>query len=157
MGTNNQQFPSMCGNEPPLGAHLVTPRLGYCHHGIYVGEGMVIHYAGLCRSHRRGPVEETSLEHFAAGHAIWVNPEPMPKHAGQEAVRRARSRIGEDRYRLLTNNCEHFCMWCLYGENRSAQVEAWLEQPLVALRVVFRLLRGAAASPPGLPAVANVA
>jgi hypothetical protein len=23
--------------EPPLGSHMVTPRRGYLHHGIYVG------------------------------------------------------------------------------------------------------------------------
>jgi hypothetical protein len=34
--------------------------------------------------------------------------------------------VGEDRYRLLTNNCEHFCEWCLHGTARSFQVEAWL-------------------------------
>ena len=43
--------------EPPMGAHLVTPRRRYCHHGIYVGDGKVVHYAGLSRSLRRGPVE----------------------------------------------------------------------------------------------------
>ncbi|WP_316867889.1 styrene monooxygenase/indole monooxygenase family protein [Ralstonia mannitolilytica] len=31
-----------------LGAHLITPRLGYWHHGIYVGNGKVVHYAGPC-------------------------------------------------------------------------------------------------------------
>ena len=31
--------------EPPIGAHLVTPRRRYCHHGIYVGDGMVVHNA----------------------------------------------------------------------------------------------------------------
>lgn len=29
----------------PLGAHLVSPRKRYRHHGIYVGNGRVIHYA----------------------------------------------------------------------------------------------------------------
>ena len=29
--------------EPPLGAHLVTPRHGYAHHGIYVGDGRFLH------------------------------------------------------------------------------------------------------------------
>jgi hypothetical protein len=38
-------------------------------------------------------------------------------------VARARSRLGENRYRLTTNNCEHFCEWCLSGESRSEQVE----------------------------------
>jgi hypothetical protein len=33
--------------------------------------------------------------------------------------------VGEDRYRVLTNNCEHFCEWCLRGEARSYQVDRW--------------------------------
>jgi hypothetical protein len=44
-------------------------------------------------------------------------------------VERARSRLGENRYRITTNNCEHFCEWCLRGESRSEQVERWLAWP----------------------------
>jgi hypothetical protein len=44
-------------------------------------------------------------------------------------IRRARSRIGENGYRLLSNNCEHFCEWCLHGEPRSEQVERALVLP----------------------------
>ena len=33
--------------------------------------------------------------------------------------------LGEDRYRVWTNNCEHFVHWCLSGTARSAQVERW--------------------------------
>jgi Lecithin retinol acyltransferase len=40
--------------EPPLACHLVTPRTLYNHHGIYVGNGRVIHYAGLAHGLRRG-------------------------------------------------------------------------------------------------------
>src|SRR5438445_1741992 len=32
------------------GAHLVTLRCGYCHHGIYVGDRKVVHYAGYCHA-----------------------------------------------------------------------------------------------------------
>ncbi|MDB5774136.1 MAG: hypothetical protein JWP38_269 [Herbaspirillum sp.] len=121
--------------EPQPGTHLVTPRHGYDHHGVYVGEGKVMHYAGLCRSLHGGPVEEVSIARFAAGHQIWIKSSPFPKYVGQEAVRRARSRLGENRYRLLTNNCEHFCTWCVYGESRSEQVEECLAFPRVALRM----------------------
>ena len=41
-----------------------------------------------------------------------------------EVVHRARSRLGEDRYHVLRNNCEHFCEWCVRGQNRSYQVDA---------------------------------
>jgi hypothetical protein len=126
--------------ELPLGAHLVTGRHGYVHHGIYAGRGRVIHYAGFARELRAGPVEETSLEAFAAGCAVAVRLEPCARFVGVEAVARARSRLGENRYRLLSNNCEHFCSWCLSGESRSEQVEACLRHPRTALRAMLRLV-----------------
>jgi hypothetical protein len=127
--------------ELPLGAHLVTQRTGYSHHGIYVGAGRVIHYAGLCGSLHRGPVEEISIERFAAGHDVWVRANPLARYVGPEAVRRARSRLGENRYRLLTNNCEHFCTWCLYGESHSEQVRACVAHPRMAVLAVTSLAR----------------
>ena len=33
------------GELPPLAAHLVTPWMGFAHHGIHVGDGKVVHYA----------------------------------------------------------------------------------------------------------------
>ena len=58
--------------EPPLGSHLVTPRRGYLHHGIYVGARKVVHYSGLAHGLRRGPVEEVPFAHFACGQRVWV-------------------------------------------------------------------------------------
>ncbi|MEX3854550.1 hypothetical protein QF001_004563 [Paraburkholderia youngii] len=116
-------------DEPALGAHLITKRHGYEHHGIYVGSGRVIHYAGFVKSVRRGPVEEVPLDEFADGHTVAVRRRPYPKYSGVQTVLRARSRLGEDRYRLLTNNCEHFCAWCLVGESRSEQIHAFLKHP----------------------------
>lgn len=126
--------------EPELGAHLVTPRSGYEHHGIYVGNGRVVHYAGLSIS-LRGPVEETSLGSFAANHPVVVRVHPMPAFTGLEAVRRARSRLGEDKYRLLTNNCEHLCLWVVHGKKRSRQVEACLVHPGHAARAALGLYK----------------
>ena len=138
--------------EPPLGAHLVTPRRGFAHHGIYVGGGKVVHYGALAHYLHRGPVEEVSLAYFTHGHPAWVRSRGCPRFDGTEVIRRARSRLGEDRYRLLSNNCEHFCEWCLYGQHRSYQVEEMLTRPrrvihgaemLVAM--VFGALSGQAA------------
>ncbi|MGF6753644.1 lecithin retinol acyltransferase family protein [Paraburkholderia sp. GAS42] len=128
-------------NELPLGAHLVTERRGYEHHGIYVGEGMVVHYAGFASSAHRGPVEEVTLEHFAAGHAVMVRPYPHARYGSEEAVRRARSRLGENRYRLLTNNCEHFCAWCLLGKSHSEQVQTCLTHPRAGVRALVCLVK----------------
>jgi len=109
----------------PLGTHLTTPRRGYVHHGIYAGDGRVIHYAGYHRMFRRGPVQETTVENFARGRGVQAQPGAIATFAGVDAVVRARSRLGEDRYRVWTNNCEHFVHWCLSGTARSPQVERW--------------------------------
>jgi Lecithin retinol acyltransferase len=114
------------GEEPQPGSHLISPRRGYMHHGIYVGDGKVVHYAGLARGQFRGRIEEVSLAQFAYGRSVWIRSSDRPAFVPQEVIRRARSRVGENRYRVMRNNCEHFCEWCLRGESRSYQVERFL-------------------------------
>lgn len=41
----------------------------------------------------------------------------------EETIRRAKERLGEEKYNLVTNNCEHFAMWCKTGESVSSQVK----------------------------------
>jgi hypothetical protein len=133
---------SIAVRDLPLGAHLVTPRLGYAHHGIYVGGNKVVHYAGLSSVLLlRGPVEEVSLEEFADGREVSIKTRPVPRFAPPEVVARARSRLGEDRYRLTTNNCEHFCEWCLSGESRSEQVERIVSRVRAAVVAASRRLK----------------
>jgi hypothetical protein len=104
------------------GARLVVYRRGYRHHGLYAGGGRVIHYAGR-GDYPRGCVEEISLQDFIGNRPFHVGAVPDRVRAC-DIVRRARSRLGECRYDLLTNNCEHFCNWCELGESRSQQVES---------------------------------
>jgi cell wall-associated NlpC family hydrolase len=141
MNTQNQQQ-----DDYLPGAHLVTERNGYVHHGIYAGNGRVIHYAGFCHALHAAPVEETSLTQFAHGHTVAVKVEPCARYLGMEAVARARTRLGEDHYHLLTNNCEHFCTWCLLGQARSEQVDACLRQPRAAVHTVLSMVRALLAS-----------
>ena len=128
------------GEEPPLGAHLVTRRVGFTHHGVYAGDGKVIHYGSLGESLRRRPVEEVSIARFAHRHAVWIRTPRMTGFDGDTVVHRARSRIGEDRYSLLRNNCEHFCEWCMHGEQTSYQVERFKEVQRRALRAATLVL-----------------
>lgn len=44
----------------------------------------------------------------------------------EETVERAKSRLGEDKYSLVFNNCEHFAIWCKTGVHESHQVNLWL-------------------------------
>jgi hypothetical protein len=121
------------------GAHVITPRRGFLHHGIYVGHGKVVHYAGLTRGLLSGPVEEISVEQFADGRCVSINRRAAPSFSADEVIRRARSRVGENHYRLISNNCEHFCEWCLRGVHRSYQIEAWLSVPGRAVDAMVRL------------------
>jgi hypothetical protein len=129
--------PTGLERDPPLGAHLATCRRGYTHHGIYVGQGRVVHYSGFSGVWQCGPVEEVSLPRFAAAHPVRIVDHEVSPYSPQEIVRRARSRIGENDYRLLTNNCEHFCNWCLCGVSRSAQVDRRWQLPIRLLVGLF--------------------
>src|SRR5258708_14185783 len=73
--------------EPPIGAHMVTPRRGYTHHGIYVGRGRVVQYGGLSRGLRRGPVGQVPLWHFSHGRTIWIRLHAPRGPAGPDSVR----------------------------------------------------------------------
>jgi hypothetical protein len=121
--------------DPPLGAHLTASRRGYSHHGVYAGQGRVVHYAGLSTLWQCGPVEEVSLARFANGRPLKIVDHPEARYSPDEIVRRARSRLGENDYRLLSNNCEHFCNWCLSGVSRSAQIDRRL--PIRLLGALF--------------------
>jgi len=110
-------------HEPALGTHLVASRRGYTHHGIYVGRAMVVHYAGLSGLLRSGPVEEVTIRRFSMGRLVGMVQECESTYSPQEIVLRARSRLGENEYHVLRNNCEHFCNWCISGRSRSIQVE----------------------------------
>ena len=105
----------------PKGDHIRAKRRGYWHHGIDCGDGTVIHYSGVREEKRDALVRRTSLADFAKGGSVEV-----VKHAHaadpDEVVRQAESRVGERRYRLFRNNCEHFARWCVTGKSRSAQV-----------------------------------
>jgi len=120
------------------GTHLVTDRTVYTHHGIYVGDGRVVHYAGLCNGWESGPVEEVSLEQFAHGERVFESVHSSRAFSSAEIVARARSRLGENLYDLLRNNCEHFSQWCVTGRRRSWQVSKWMSLPARLLRAVFR-------------------
>jgi len=133
------------GETPLRGAHLVTPWLGYTHHGIYAGDGKVVQYGALKYDIIRKPVEEVTLAEFAQGRPVFVVTHAEACFEAEKAIERARSRLGEKQYRLLTNNCEHFVEWCLHGEHRSFEVETalnfprWFGERVVA--AVFRLGR----------------
>ncbi|MDA0266805.1 MAG: lecithin retinol acyltransferase family protein [Cyanobacteria bacterium] len=89
----------------------------YEHHGIDCGDGTVIHY----RKTDTAEVARTSIALFGQGKPITIKVQPVAL-LPDTVVERAESRLGEQRYDLLTNNCEHFATWCKTGRNESEQL-----------------------------------
>ena len=90
----------------------------YEHHGIDCGDGSVIHYS---KSGDEAEVRQTSLDHFARGASVSRRDYPTA-YIAETVVHRAKSRLGEQRYNLLFNNCEHFATWSKTGVAVSQQV-----------------------------------
>ena len=47
----------------------------------------------------------------------------MKLYSAKDTMDRALSRLGENKYNLIFNNCEHFAIWCKTGISESYQVE----------------------------------
>lgn len=105
------------------GDHLVTPRAGYTHHGLYIGNDDVIHYSGFSDNSPRGPIEITTLDNFSKGQMVSVDTHSVRTYNHEESVKRAFSRLGENEYDVIFNNCEHFVYWCIKGFSYSSQIE----------------------------------
>jgi hypothetical protein len=102
--------------------YVMRPLVGvegvYEHHGIDCGDGSVIHY----RKVGEARISRTSIAEFAMGQPIYRK-YPGVSFIPDVVIQRAESRLGERRYNLLFNNCEHFANWCKTGRNVSQQVE----------------------------------
>ncbi|NER84123.1 MAG: hypothetical protein F6K42_32210 [Leptolyngbya sp. SIO1D8] len=89
----------------------------YEHHGIDCGDNTVIHYY----KKETPTISQTSLETFARGGSIFIKHQSL-SFLSPIVVQRAISRLGEQKYDLLTNNCEHFATWCKTGRHESEQL-----------------------------------
>ena len=105
-----------------IGDHLVTPRTGYTHHGLYIGNNEVIHYLGFADGLSNGEISITTIDKFCNGHEIYVQSHLTRTYDREESSHRAFQRLGEDWYNVLLNNCEHFVTWCIDGFHSSSQV-----------------------------------
>lgn len=104
-----------------MGDHIWVRRIGYSHHGIDCGNGLVIHFTGQPGSKLAARIAETTIHEFSQGSAI-RKVHYGRRRAPRETVRAARSRLGEAGYSLAWNNCQHFATWCCTGNADSDQV-----------------------------------
>ncbi len=118
--------------------HLSVPRQHglFLHHGIDLGDGTIAHYLEG-REILRSPLAD-----FKRGLEISVVEHDHPSPVGV-TLRRAMSRIGEQRYNLLFNNCEHFASWCKTGRHQSGQVENLLHTTSLGALALGQLMPAA--------------
>jgi hypothetical protein len=103
-----------------VGDHLFITYGVLTHHGIYSGDGQVIHYKKGCSN----GIMDVPLREFAKGviTAGALSKKPYLKNhdkrefSRDESITRARSSIGEASWHLLNNNCEHFVERCINGK-----------------------------------------
>lgn len=127
-----------------LPGDMIRVRLGSVYHyGVFVSEDEVIAF-GLPpvekykNDERRALVCATDIDVFSCGEiverAVLDRAERSRRRAPEKTVEIARSRVGEDGYNLLHNNCEHFANECVFGVRRSEQEEdarrRWLSRPI---------------------------
>lgn len=90
----------------------------YEHYGIDCGDGTIIHYSKAGEAE----IARTSQAAFAQGGAIYTK-NPATAFIPDVVIERAESRLGERRYDLFFNNCEHFADWCKTGRGECSQLE----------------------------------
>ena len=115
------------------GDHLVVGRSIYTHHGIFIGNGKVIHYTN------NNGVESVSLAEFSQGKRVHIRYYNDSSYSPNERVRRAKRRLGEKNYNLVFNNCEHFATWVATNKHESKQVRNF--STAIALSVVYTTTR----------------
>jgi len=104
------------------GDHLRVNRIFYWHHGIYAGEGRVIHFSGEPAEKAHAQIRYDSYEKFAQRGKV----EPVEYsrcNSPDETIRIAEGFLHKKDYGLFSNNCEHFCSYCKTRKKRSPQVE----------------------------------
>ncbi len=129
----------------PVPGDMVRVQIGSIfHYGIYTGDDRIVAF-GLppVSEHANAPdrflVTETDMDVFCTGRipeiAVLDRAERRKRIPPEETVRLAKSRLGEDGYHLIRNNCEHFVNECVFGEKKSLQEEAmfrmWNTRPVI--------------------------
>ena len=105
------------------GDHIYVRRKGllYSHHGIYAGEGTVIHFKGTVKEKKDPVVITTDIDNFLNSGKLQRR-KYKNRLTPSETLRIAREHLSKKGYSLTFNNCEHFTTYCVTGKKRSRQV-----------------------------------
>ncbi len=122
------------------GLHLTRPGLSagavghqgvaFDHHGLFLGDGTVVHFDGEPTDDRPAKVRRTSVSSFLRGRdenqlgvaeVLSIRGRPAGNLLGSVASLRALSATGDEDYSVVARNCEHFATWASLGVSHSSQ------------------------------------
>lgn len=134
-----------------VGVSRLRFNIKYEHYGIYVGNNKIIHYSHLNQD-TDSSIIETDFEFFLKDSNLYFifdcktaykkikslrprnfiirnefrGKDKFRLYSPRETIERAYSRLGETKYNLALNNCEHFAIWCKTGLSKSYQVQHFI-------------------------------
>ena len=124
----------ICVKHPTIG-DLVT------HHGIYCGDGTVIHFDGNDKLSGQAKICRASLEDFC--HPFSVSEilvfKQCPPSNADVVLQRAEACLGKSGYSLFNSNCEHFAVFCITNEWKSGQSDLFNDESGKFMNTVSRL------------------
>lgn len=113
------------------GAHIRIKCQPHYHHGIYIGNDEVIQFGlpyAMYSNLEEVKVLRSPLSEFCDNPSLievyqFTEEELKEKRDDLKIIEEAISHVGEGGYSILRNNCEHFANKCVFGVNRSSQID----------------------------------
>lgn len=113
------------------GAHIRVKVKNFYHHGIYIGDNRVIQFGlpeAMYSDASSIKVLNSTLKEFMGSSLfyevyVFSKKEEKKKYSDDIIVKNALNYVGQGNYNILTNNCEHFANKCIFGENKSSQID----------------------------------
>ncbi|MCR5461433.1 MAG: lecithin retinol acyltransferase family protein [bacterium] len=99
------------------------------HFGLYLGDDKIIQY-GLAKDVFNTKKESvkvliSSMDEFLNGKMALVRVyslfDKIKKNSVKKSIKKAMDRLGEAKYDLVNNNCEHFVNECVFNKHYSEQ------------------------------------
>ena len=104
------------------------------HYGIYVSDNEIIQYGSgqdIFMPKDTIKVNTCTIEEFLNGKFLEVREyslkEKIIKNNPKKVIALAKEKIGEAKYDILNNNCEHFVNECVFNKHESLEAKKYSE------------------------------
>lgn len=140
---NNEQAPIKVRRSPKpgdiIGVSGEFMGYKYDHYGLYIGNNRVIHYYSKSGKAADSEIIETDTNKYFGDKYFILDLKTPSQFNTEEAIKRAKERLGEKSYDLLENNCEDFAIWCKTDESKSFQVNSIPQDQIPAVKEFMTL------------------